>query len=88
MYAPHGAFIIFTNNYLRSIAKINYPRFLFGEEVFVAEESRLNSLKITYEPNLIIYDNEHGSTSLEKNKFISMEHVKSYDYLLKTYYSD
>jgi len=88
MYAPHGAFIIFTNNYLLSAAKINYPRFLFGEEVFVAEEARLNNLKITYEPYLVIYDNEHGSTSLEKNKFISMEHVKSYDYLLKTYYSD
>lgn len=88
MYAPHGAFMIFHRNYIHSNASFGYPRMLFGEEVFVGEECLRNDLRVTYADNLIIYDAEHGSTSLEKDKFISGEHVKSYDYLLNTYFKN
>lgn len=87
MYAAHGSVMIFTKNYFNLGASIYYPRFLFGEEVFVAEEARLKGLKTIYSSELKIYDNEHGSTSREADRFISKEHVKSYKYLLQNYFS-
>lgn len=87
MYAAHGSIMIFTKSYFKSGASIYYPRFLFGEEVFVAEEARLKGLKTVYFSELKIYDNEHGSTSREADRFISKEHVKSYKYLLENYFN-
>lgn len=86
MYAAHGSLMIFTSSYLEKGASLDYPRFLFGEEVFVAEEARLKKLLTVYSPELKVYDNEHGSTSKEAEKFISLEHVKSYDQLLRKYF--
>ena len=87
MYAAHGSIMIFTKNYFNLGASIYYPRFLFGEEVFVAEETKLKGLKTVYFSELRIYDNEHGSTSREADHFISKEHVKSYKYLLQNYFN-
>ncbi|MEQ1530257.1 MAG: hypothetical protein ABL925_13160, partial [Methylococcales bacterium] len=86
IYAPHGSFIIFTKSYFANGANINYPRFLFGEEVFVGEQCIKTGQKVRYDPDILIHDNEHGSTSKEKNKFISQEHVKSLAYLLEHYF--
>jgi len=85
MYGAHGAFMVFTKQYFNSGAHINYPRFLFGEEGFVAEECRKSGLKIEHQPALVINDREHGSTSLQTSRFICNEHKKSYDYFLKEY---
>lgn len=86
IYAPHGSFIIFTKNYLLSGATLNYPRFLFGEEVFVAEESIKHNLTVVHKKELVIHDDEHGSTSKINSSFLSKEHVKSYSYLLENYF--
>jgi len=85
MYGAHGAFMVFTKQYFNSGAHVNYPRFLFGEEGFVAEECRKVGLKVEHQPVLVINDREHGSTSLETSAFICNEHKKSYDYFLKNY---
>lgn len=86
IYAAHGSFFIFTKKYFMKGGFFNYPRFLFGEEIFVAEEMIRLNLLISYEPSLKIYDDEHGSTSRQNKKFISNEHVKSYEYLIDTYF--
>ena len=85
MYGAHGAFMIFTQMYFKAKAKIDYPRFLFGEEGFVAEELREHNLKIRHETSLVIHDKEHGSTSTQPSKFICKEHKKSYDYFYINY---
>lgn len=86
MYGAHGSIMLFTKNYLKNGASLNYPRFLFGEEVFVAEEARRKKLLTIYEPSLKVYDGEHVSTSRESDRFISGEHVKSYIYLLNKFF--
>lgn len=86
IYAPHGSFIIFTKSYFAKGANINYPRFLFGEEIFVGEQCIKTGQRVRYDPDILIHDNEHGSTSKEKSKFISQEHVKSLAYLLEHYF--
>jgi hypothetical protein len=88
MYAPHGSFIVFTRRYFELGGNFGYPRFLFGEEIFVAESCRHMHLKIRLAPELKVHDIDHGSTSLQSARFISGEHTKSLRYLLKTYFSE
>ena len=86
IYSPHGSFIIFTKAYVAAGASLNYPRFLFGEELFVAEEAARHQLKIQHYPQIVVHDNEHASTSAESRRFICAEQVKSYQYLLSKYF--
>ncbi len=86
VYSPHGSFILFTKAYLAAGASLNYPRFLFGEELFVAEEAASHGLKIQHYPQVIVHDNEHASTSAQSRRFICAEQVKSFQYLLGKYF--
>lgn len=86
MYGAHGSFMIFTKVYFMRGADVNYPRFLFGEEVFVAEQLRTRHLEIDHLPVLRIFDKEHASTSKVKFGFICGEHKKSYDYLYERFF--
>lgn len=80
MYGAHGSFMIFTRRYFAQGAHVDYPRFLFGEEGFVAEQLRMHDLEIAHVPELRIFDKEHASTSQARSDFICAEHKKSYDY--------
>ena len=83
MYGAHGSFMIFTKQYFRQGADVDYPRFLFGEEGFVAEQLRRHNLVIEHVPALRVFDKEHASTSQVKLKFLCAEHKKSYDYFYR-----
>ena len=63
IYAGHGSFIMLTRSFFESYKEINYPIFLFGEELFLAEEILKVTKKVRYVPSLVIYDKEHISTS-------------------------
>lgn len=86
MYAPHGSFIIFTKRYFERGGNFDYPRFLFGEEIFVGETCKNLELAVRHHPELVIHDIDHGSTSLKSLRFLANEHVKSLDYLLNKYF--
>ncbi|MFH1139868.1 MAG: hypothetical protein V1816_27635 [Pseudomonadota bacterium] len=86
IYSAHGSIIIFTKQFFIQGGLINYPRFLFGEEIFVAEEIRKISLLISYTPNIKVYDKEHASTSSVKRKLLLLEQVKSLNYLIQKYF--
>ncbi|EPG6561988.1 rhamnosyl transferase [Morganella morganii] len=85
MYAPHGAVFIFTDiKFLKSLPK--FECFLFGEEIFIAEEARIKNKTISYEPALVINDERHASISLigkEKNRQF---HADSIKYIMNQYY--
>lgn len=85
MYGAHGSFLIFTKRYFAKGAHVSYPRFLFGEEGFVAEQVRMNGLRIEHTPNIKVFDREHGSTSKSGNSYICAEHKKSYDYFYENF---
>ncbi|MND32672.1 hypothetical protein D3C81_262560 [compost metagenome] len=87
MYGAHGSFMIFTKNYFQQGASVDYPRFLFGEEVFVAEQLRMCQLEIEHIPSVRIFDKEHASTSQANFKFICGEHKKSYEYLISNFFT-
>lgn len=88
MYGAHGSFMIFTRRYFTKGADVAYPRFLFGEEGFVAEQLRRHALSIEHVPSVRVFDKEHASTSQVKLDFICAEHKKSYDYFYTHFLKD
>ena len=86
IYAGHGSFILLTRNFFRKYKKIEYPIFLFGEELFLAELIRNKGMKVRYMPALRIEDNEHVSTSRMKKKFYFKCNTESIKYILDTFY--
>jgi hypothetical protein len=85
IYAAHGSLIIFTNAFLRKNTDFSYPIFLFGEEIYVAEEAEKYNLRVIYYPNLLVYDSEHVSTSTIKLKNYRDLNRKALSYLLQNY---
>ncbi len=92
IYAGHGSFILLTKEYFSKCGLIDYPVFLYGEELYLAEECRKHSLKVIYAPSIVIFDSEHVSTSKLKRS-ISLKQTFYYkcncqalQYILDKYY--
>ena len=88
IYARHGSFILLTRSFFESNRKIEYPIFLFGEELFLAEIVMKAGKKVRYVPNLVIEDNEHISTSTLKKKTYFKYNRESIKYILDTFYHE
>jgi len=66
IYAPHGSIFIFRNAFFERGCNIHFPYFLFGEEIYIAEQVKEKKGKILYVPELNVIHNEHTSTGLFK----------------------
>lgn len=86
IYAGHGSFIILTKKYFERCGKIDYPMFLFCEEIYLAEKCRQADLKVTYVPELKVNDIEHASTGRMKLNHYCQLNEKAIQYIIKTYY--
>lgn len=86
IYSGHGSFIILTKAFFKNYFKIQYPCFLYGEEIFLGEIIRKKNLTVNYYPELKIYDEEHVSTSLLANKEYCQYNKEAIVYLLKTFF--
>lgn len=62
IYAPHGSFILFHQNYFVRGLDFTHPPFLFGEEITVAENLKAARLIAYFEPSLEIRHQEHQAT--------------------------
>ena len=86
IYAGHGSFIILTKHFFSSFPNIDYPVFLFGEEIFLAELMLRHNLKVWYVPSLKIWDIEHSSTGAIKKKSYYYYNYEAITYLKNTFY--
>lgn len=88
IYAGHGSCFIFSSKFIKDRKFKDYPCFLFGEEIFIAEE--LNKINMTtwYEPSIKVYDFDHISTSKMKKKSYYDANLKAVNFLRKTYFSN
>lgn len=86
IYAPHGAVFIFTDlGFFRRLPP--FPCFLFGEELFVAEEARLAGVSVVYEPSLLVRDVRHASIRQLTGEFRRLLMWKSVTFILDRYYA-
>lgn len=86
VYSGHGSFIILTRQYIQQCGKINYPLFLYGEEMYLAEQCRAHQLKVLYSPDIHIIDMEHVSTGKMKHSVKCRYNYDAIQYILKNFY--
>ena len=87
IYAGHGSFIILTKAFISKCGIIDYPVFLFCEEIYLAERCREAGLKVVHAPELQIIDNEHISTGKMPVSTYSRLNFKAVSYILKRFYT-
>lgn len=87
VYAGHGSFIILTNKYFSECGIIDYPVFLYGEEIYLGEMCHLHGLKVNYIPELVVNDIGKVSTGKMKRDFYYQCNIKAIKYLIDTYFS-
>jgi GT2 family glycosyltransferase len=72
IYAPYGALIIFSKTFFLRGGSLDYPAFLFNEELYIAEIARDVGAYVVYDPNLQVFHEEHTSTKwLDSHKSVS-----------------
>jgi len=85
IYAPHGSCIIFSKLYFERGGNLNYPQFLFGEEIFVAETVRHIGLRVIYYPALKVHSYDRASTG---RKLFRPRKIASYCYESAVFIAD
>lgn len=78
--------MLLTRSFFDSYKKIDYPVFLFGEELYMAELVRLAGKKVRYIPSLVIKDKEHASTSTLRKRLFFQYNRESIKYCLEQFY--
>jgi GT2 family glycosyltransferase len=87
VYAPHGSVLVFTDTtFFRQLPR--YPCFLFGEELFVAEEARRHGVPVVYEPSVRVRDQRHASIRLISARARRELMRTSVRYILDRYYDE
>ena len=62
IYAPHGSFVIFSNQYFKRGGWIDSNYEMYGEEVTTAEIAKKNKIPIFFVPELEVIHVVHSST--------------------------
>lgn len=87
IYAGHGSLIILTKKYLQKCGKIDYPMFLFCEELFLAENCRQAGLAVRYEPSIQVNDKEHVSIGKMPHSVYCQYNLKAMNYIIKKFFT-
>lgn len=87
IYAGHGSLIILTKHYLQKCGKIDYPIFLFCEELFLAENCRQTGLAVRYEPSIQVNDKEHVSIGKMPHSVYCQYNLKAMNYIIKKFFT-
>ena len=63
IYAAHGSFMLFTREFVRRYPTLQFPSYMYGEEIWLAELIRLADMHVLYAPALKIQNTGNINTS-------------------------
>ena len=86
IYAPHGACILFAKSYFLRGGTLDYPVFLFGEEIFVAETADKLELEVLYNPWLRVWHDDHASTGWVRSRIVSSYMREAAEFVADEYF--
>lgn len=88
IYAGHGSFIILTNIFFQKIETVDYPMFLYGEELYLAELIRRKKLTVYYDNDIKVNTIDHVSTGKMKSSFYYECNYRSLTYIITRFYKN
>jgi GT2 family glycosyltransferase len=88
VYAGHGSFIVLTHEYFVRCGIIDYPIFLYGEEIYIGEQCLRNKLTVNYFPSLQVNDIGNVSTGKMKRSFYYKCNADAIKYIIDNYYKE
>ena len=68
IYAGHGSFMLFTKAFANAYPELQFPGFMYGEEIYMAELVRAAGLQVQYMPTLHIANTGNVNTGLINQK--------------------
>ena len=80
--------MIFQRSFFEKGGTLQYPSFLYEEELYIAEQSRIMNLTAVFEPSLEIVHYEHSTTGTYKNAEQIRLMRASLKYIIDTYYNE
>ena len=86
IYAGHGSFMIFRPDIFLQEPKLDYPVFLFCEEIYMAEMALRIGKKVTHCPSVKVWDKEHASTGLMNLWRYCKYNHDALSYIIRTFY--
>ena len=86
IYAGHGSFIILTQKFMEKCGPVDYPVFLFCEEIYIAEMCRQHQLTVEYLPTLKVNDMEHASTGHMPSRLYCRQNYDAISYIINRFY--
>jgi len=86
VYAPHGAFLIFSRSYFDAGGYIDDGFFLYYEELSVAEISRQLNLSIVHDPDLRVFHDAHRVSGRMCNRTTFEYGRQGLEYALRKYF--
>ena len=86
IYAGHGSFMIFRPEIFQQEPKLDYPVFLFCEEIYMAEMALRIGKKVTHCPSVKVWDKEHASTGLMNLWRYCKYNHDALSYIIRTFY--
>lgn len=86
IYAGHGSFIILTQKFMEKCGPVDYPIFLFCEEIYLAEMCRQHQLTVEYLPTLKVNDMEHASTGHMPSRPYCRQNYDAISYIISRFY--
>jgi GT2 family glycosyltransferase len=87
IYAAHGSATVFTRRYFECGGNLRHGVFLYGEELFVAEELRSRGLKCLFEPRLRLCHVGGATTSILGTRRLRGFNYEAIRYLRRRYFS-
>ena len=78
--------MILTKEFFKRCGIINYPVFLYDEELYLGEECKRKGLKVIYIPSMRVFDSENVSTSKLSSSFYCKCNIEGLTYIIKKYY--
>lgn len=86
IYAGHGSCVILTKRFFEIYPKIDFPLFLYGEELYLAEMIYKAGLKVKYIPSIVIDDIGNVSTSKLPSSLFFKYNKEAISWILKNFY--
>jgi len=86
IYAGHGSFMILTKEFFKRCSRLDYPVFLYGEELYLAEECRRRNLKVVYVPDIKLTTLGSVSTRKLKRNSLYRYNYEALTFIIDQYY--